>query len=164
MELSNTSLSTCLWFDSNAEEAANFYTGIFPNSSLGRISRYGKEGFEHHGKPEGSALMVEFSLDGRPFMGLNGGPVFQFNESISFVITCKSQEELDYYWDRLIAGGSAQMCGWLKDQFGVSWQVVPSILGELMSSKEPGVAQRVSQQLFTMQKLDFGPLLDAAKG
>lgn len=96
-------------------------------------------------------------------MGLNGGPVFQFNESVSFVISCDSQEELDYYWDRLMDGGSAQMCGWLKDKFGVSWQVTPKILAELMSSKEPGVAQRVSQQMFTMQKLDFQPLIDAGR-
>lgn len=127
-----------LWFDDQAEEAAEFYTSIFKNSKIGRTTRYGKEGYEIHGKPAGTAMTVEFEIDGQPFTALNGGPVFQFNEAISFQVRCDTQEEVDYYWDKLSEGGDekAQQCGWLKDKYGVSWQIVPKILSELVGDSD----------------------------
>jgi predicted 3-demethylubiquinone-9 3-methyltransferase (glyoxalase superfamily) len=120
---------SCLWFDTNAEEAANFYISIFMNSKIGKISRYGKEGYEIHGKPEGTVLTVEFELNGQTFTALNGGPAFKFNEAISFQVHCESQNEVDYYWEKLSKGGDekAQQCDWLKDKYGVSWQIVPTV-------------------------------------
>src|SRR5262245_53508886 len=128
-------ITPCLWFDDQAEPAAGFYTSIFPNSKIGRIARYGEAGFEIHRRPAGTVLTVAFELNGQPFTALNGGPVFKFNEAVSFQIECDSQEEIDYYWEKLGAGGDkkAQQCGWLKDKFGLSWQVNPAILPELMS-------------------------------
>jgi predicted 3-demethylubiquinone-9 3-methyltransferase (glyoxalase superfamily) len=127
-----------LWFDDQAEEAAEFYTSIFKNSKIGRTTRYGKEGYEIHGKPAGTAMTVEFEIDGQPFTALNGGPVFQFNEAISFQVLCDTQEEVDYYWHKLFEGGDekAQQCGWLKDKYGVSWQIVPKILSELVGDPD----------------------------
>ena len=150
----------CLWFDKKAEEAANFYVSIFPNSSVGTISRYGKEGFEFHQMPEGTAMVVSFNLNGQEYSGLNGGPQFKFTEAISFQVFCDTQEEIDHYWNSLTAdGGEESMCGWLKDKYGLSWQIVPSILGKLMSDKEK--AGRVTNAFMKMRKMDIDTLLNA---
>jgi len=154
-------ITPSFWFDRQAEEAAKYYTSIFPNSSIGRISRYGKEGYEVHQMPAGTVLTVDFTLDGQQFSALNGGPLFQFNESISFIVRCKDQQELDYYWDKLKEGGDerSQQCGWLKDKFGVSWQVVPAILPQLMD--DPARSGRVMTALLKMKKLDIKQLEEA---
>jgi len=154
-------ITPCLWFDKQAEEAAKFYTSIFPNSSIGRTSRYGKEGFEHHHMPEGTVLTIDFSLNGQNFTALNGGPIFKFTEAISLIVSCKDQEELDHYWYKLAEGGDekAQNCGWLKDKFGVSWQIVPSILPSLMTDKDR--SGRVMAALMQMKKLDIKALEEA---
>lgn len=153
-------MTICLWFDKQAEEAANFYTSIFKNSSIGSISRYGKEGFEFHGMPEGTALVVSFKLNDMNFSALNGGPQFKFNESISIVVSCDTQEEIDHYWSSLTAdGGQESMCGWLKDKYGVSWQIIPSILGSLMS--DPSKASRVTMSFMQMKKMDIATLVNA---
>ena len=154
-------LTPCLWFDSNAEEAAKFYTSVFKNSKIGKISRYGKEGYEIHGKPEGSVLTVELELDGQTFTALNGGPVFKFNEAISFQVHCKSQIEVDYYWEELSTGGQKGQCGWLKDQYGVSWQIVPTVLGEMLQDKRTEKSERVMKALLQMGKIDIERLREA---
>jgi predicted 3-demethylubiquinone-9 3-methyltransferase (glyoxalase superfamily) len=156
----------CLWFDSQAEEAARHYTSIFKNSRVGKISRYGKEGYEIHRKPEGSVLTVEFEIDGQPFTALNGGPAFTFNEAVSFQVYCDTQKEVDYYWDRLSAGGDekAQQCGWLKDRYGVSWQVVPKALLALLSGPDAEGAQRATRAMLQMKKLDIAALRAAYEG
>jgi predicted 3-demethylubiquinone-9 3-methyltransferase (glyoxalase superfamily) len=156
-------ITPCLWFDSNAEEAVNFYTSIFKNSKIGKISRYGKEGYEIHGKPEGTVLTVEFELDGQTFTALNGGPVFKFNEAISFQVYCESQSEVDYYWEKLSKGGDekAQQCGWLKDRYGVSWQIVPIVLSEMLQDKNAEKSERVMKALLQMKKLDIKALEQA---
>jgi predicted 3-demethylubiquinone-9 3-methyltransferase (glyoxalase superfamily) len=153
-------ITPCLWFDSNAEEAVNFYTSIFTNSKIGRISRYGKDGFEIHGKPAGSVLTIEFELNGQTFTALNGGPVFKFNEAVSLQVYCESQEEIDYYWEKLSqeADPSAQQCGWLKDKFGLSWQIVPTTLAELMQSSDTKKTDSVMKALLQMRKLDIKAL------
>jgi predicted 3-demethylubiquinone-9 3-methyltransferase (glyoxalase superfamily) len=159
-------IAPCLWFDTEAEEAARFYTGIFRNSKIGRISRYGEAGHEFHGKPPGSAMTVEFELDGQAFTALNGGPVFKFNEAISLQVYCKTQEELDRYWEKLSDGGdeAAQQCGWLKDRFGVSWQVVPVVLSRMVSDPDTTKSQRVMRALLQMKKLDIAELERAYAG
>jgi predicted 3-demethylubiquinone-9 3-methyltransferase (glyoxalase superfamily) len=156
-------ITPCLWFDSNAEEAAKFYASVFKNSKIGKISRYGKEGYEIHGKPAGTVLTVEFELNGQKFTALNGGPIFKFNEAISFQVSCESQEELDYYWEKLSEGGDkkAQQCGWLKDKYGVSWQIVPTVLGEMLQDKNPEKTERVMKALLQMKKLDIQTLKQA---
>lgn len=161
--LSNQKISTNLWFDRNAEEAVDFYLSIFKNSKKGRIARYGKEGFEFHGMPEGSVMTMEFILDGQEFIALNGGPHFKFNEAISFVVNCDTQEEVDYYWEKLTAGGDekAQMCGWLKDKFNVSWQVVPTELANMLQDPDATKVQNVSRAVFQMKKLDIPQLREA---
>ncbi|HEX8516053.1 MAG TPA: VOC family protein [Bacteroidia bacterium] len=153
-----------LWFDRQAEEAARYYVSIFKNSSVDRVSYYGKEGFEIHGMPEGTVMTVNFTIEGQQFTGLNGGPHFKFNEAISFVVNCETQEELDYYWNKLSEGGdkNAQQCGWLKDKFGVSWQVVPVILDELMQDQDKDKAQKVMRAMLRMKKLDIAELIQAA--
>src|SRR5690606_13224565 len=147
-------ISPCLWFDGQAEEAAQFYTSIFNNSEIVRISYYSKTFTDVSGMAEGSARTVEFRMDGQSFTALNGGPYFQFNEAISFVVYCDNQEELDYYWEKLAEGGdeSAQQCGWLKDKFGVSWQIVPANIFELLCSTDPEKSERVAEAIFTMKK------------
>ncbi len=157
-------ITPCLWFDHQAEEAAVFYTGIFPESRIVSTTRYTAAGFEFHGKPAGSVMTVNFELDGQPFVGLNGGPVFRFNEAVSFQIGCADQAEVDHYWDRLGAGGDpdARQCGWLKDRFGVSWQVVPWLLTELLQQPDVALAQRVTQAMLRMKKLDIAALRRAA--
>jgi predicted 3-demethylubiquinone-9 3-methyltransferase (glyoxalase superfamily) len=156
----------CLWFDNQAEEAARYYTGIFKKSKIGRISRYTEAGREVHGRPAGSVMTVEFELNGQPFTALNGGPLFKFNEAVSFQIMCETQEEMDHYWNKLTEGGDtqAQQCGWLKDRYGVSWQVVPTVLAELMSDPDKEKAGRVMEALLPMRKLDVAELKRAFKG
>ena len=150
-------ISPCLWFDDQAEEAARFYTSIFPNSRIGRISRYGKEGHDIHGRPEGSVMTVEFELDGRTFTALNGGPVFKFNEAVSFQVYCETQDEVDFYWEKLSNGGGpqAQQCGWLKDRYGLSWQIVPSALIQMLQDNDKARSGRVMKALLQMKKLDI---------
>lgn len=159
-------ITPCLWFDTQAEDAAHFYCGIFHNSHIRHISRYGEAGHEIHGKPAGSVLAVAFEVDGQAFTALNGGPNFKFTEAVSFQVDCATQEELDYYWTKLAAGGDeqAQQCGWLKDKYGVSWQIIPSILAELMSDSAPGKSERVMNALLKMKKLDIAALKQAHRG
>src|ERR1700730_9988605 len=157
--MKNQTITPCLWFDNQAEQAANFYTSIFKNSKIGQISRYGKEGFEIHRKPAGTVMVISFQLDGQQFTALNGGPQFRFNEAISLQITCDTQEDIDYYWGKLSDGGEQGPCGWLKDKFGVSWQVVPSVLPKLLS--EPGKSERVTQAFLQMKKFDIKTLQNA---
>jgi predicted 3-demethylubiquinone-9 3-methyltransferase (glyoxalase superfamily) len=156
-------ITPCLWFDSNAEEAVNFYTAIFKNSKIGNISRYGEAGYEIHGKPAGTVLTIEFELNGQAFTALNGGPMFKFNEAVSFQVGCESQEEVDYYWEKLSAGGDkkAQQCGWLKDKYGLSWQIVPTVLGRMLRDKDARKSERVMKALLQMKKLDIKALQQA---
>jgi predicted 3-demethylubiquinone-9 3-methyltransferase (glyoxalase superfamily) len=163
---STQKITPCLWFDDQAEEAARFYAGIFKNSKVLKISRYTEAGREVHGRPPGSVMTVSFELDGQAFTALNGGPVFKFNEAISFQISCETQEEVDHYWNRLSAGGDekAQQCGWLKDKYGVSWQVVPTILPELLMDPDPGKSRRAMEAMLKMKKLDIAKLKGAAAG
>ena len=156
----------CLWFDTQAEEAARFYTGIFKSSKMGTISRYPEAGKEVHGRPAGTAMTVAFELNGQPFTALNGGPHFKFNEAISFQIMCETQEEVDHFWNKLSAGGdpNAQQCGWLKDKFGLSWQVVPTVLSEMMSDPDKKKAGRAMEALLKMKKLDIAALRRAFEG
>jgi len=159
-------ISAFLWFDSEAEEAARFYTGIFKNSRIGTITRYGKAGFEIHQRPAGSVMTVLFELDGQQFTALNGGPLFKFNESISFQVNCETQKEIDYYWEKLTDGGDpkAQQCGWLKDKYGLSWQVVPTIMAEFFKSESSAKSQRAMEALLRMKKLDIAELEKAYDG
>lgn len=156
----------CLWFDDQGEDAARFYTGIFPNSRIVTITRYGQAGFEIHGRPAGSVMTVLFELDGQAFTALNGGPHFIFNEAVSFEVHCASQEEVDYYWERLGEGGdpAAQQCGWLKDRFGLSWQVVPEGMEQMMADPESRGAQRAMNAMLQMKKLDIAALERAYAG
>ncbi len=159
-------ITPCLWFDSEAEEAARFYVGIFPNSKVTDILRYSTAGHEVHGQPAGKVLTVAFELDGQPFTALNGGPQFKFNEAVSFQVPCKDQKEVDYYWEKLGAGGDpkAQQCGWLKDRFGVSWQVFPARLLEMLADKDRGRADRAMVAMMEMKKLDLAALERAFNG
>ena len=154
-------LQPCLWFNDQAEEAAKLYCGIFPNSKIRGITKYGPPG----PLPEGTVMTVEFELDGSRFVALNGGPEFTFNESISFVVPCESQEEVDGYWDRLVDGGQPAPCGWLKDRFGVSWQIVPVALEEMLSDPDPAKAQRVNEAMLNVfGKFDIEQLRAAYDG
>ena len=150
-------ITPCLWFDGQAEEAANFYVSIFRNSKITAISRYGDAG----PGPKGSVMVVGFELDGQAFTGLNGGPMFKFNEAISMVVNCETQEEVDRYWDRLLEGGEPSQCGWLKDRFGISWQIVPTALLEMVQDKDPARSQRVMAAMLKMRKLDIAGLKQA---
>lgn len=155
-----------LWFDDNAEEAVAFYTSIFRNSRIGKISRYGREGHDIHGKAEGSVMTVEFEIDGHVFTALNGGPVFKFNEAISFQVNCETQDEVDYYWEKLSEGGDekSQQCGWLKDRYGVSWQIVPTVLSEMLTDVDTGKSARVMKTMLQMIKIDIAKLRQAYEG
>jgi len=148
-----------LWFHSQAEEAANFYTSIFNNSKISYITYYGPEGAQAAGRPEGTVMTVAFQIDEQEFVALNGGPIFKFTEAISFVVNCESQDEVDYYWEKLSEGGdeNAQQCGWLKDKYGVSWQITPRVLGKLLS--DPDKSSRVMKAMLTMKKIDIETLL-----
>jgi predicted 3-demethylubiquinone-9 3-methyltransferase (glyoxalase superfamily) len=160
-----TKITPCLWFDHEAEDAARFYTSVFKNSKITAISRYGEAGKDVHGRPPGSVMTVAFELDGQPFTALNGGPVFKFNEAISLQVECATQEEVDDYWEKLSHGSdpNAQMCGWLKDKHGLSWQIVPKIMAELF--KEPGPASdRAMTAMLEMKKLDIEGLQRAFGG
>ena len=159
-------IAPCLWFDDRAEEAARFYVGIFKNSRIREISRYTEAGHEVHGRPAGSVMVVSFELDGQPFTALNGGPLFQFSEAISFQISCETQDEVDRYWSQLSAGGdpSAQQCGWLKDRFGLSWQVVPTVLPTLLADPDPAKSKRTMEAMLRMKKLDIAALRRAHAG
>jgi len=152
-----TKITPFLWFDTQAEEAARFYVSIFKNSKIGKISRYGEGG----PGPAGSVMTVEFELDGQRFIALNGGPHFKFNEAISFSIDCKTQSEVDELWKKLSAGGQEVQCGWLKDKYGLSWQVVPAILGEMLNDPDPAKAKRVMAALLKMKKIDIDELKKA---
>ena len=162
----STRIAPCLWFADQAEEAANFYVGIFPNARINTTTRYSSVGQEIHGRAPGSVMTVEFELDGLRFTALNGGPLFTFNEALSLQILCKDQEEVDYYWDRLTAGGdpAAQQCGWLKDRFGVSWQVVPERWVDMLKDPESPGARRAMEAMFSMKKLDLNELQRAFAG
>jgi predicted 3-demethylubiquinone-9 3-methyltransferase (glyoxalase superfamily) len=159
-------ITPCLWFDDQAEQAVAFYTGIFSNSKIVNISRYGEAGQEIHGKPAGTVMTVAFELDGQRFTALNGGPVFKFNEAISFQINCDTQEDVDHYWDKLSEGGDeqAQQCGWLKDKYGVSWQVVPGVLIEMLLDPDVEKSQRVMAAMLQMKKIDIDALKRAYAG
>jgi predicted 3-demethylubiquinone-9 3-methyltransferase (glyoxalase superfamily) len=151
-------ITTFLWFDKNAEEAANFYTSIFKNSRITDTTRYGDVG----PGPKGTIMTIAFELDGQPFTALNGGPQFKFTEAISLVVHCQSQEEVDYFWERLSEGGQESQCGWLKDRFGLSWQIVPEALMRLLKDTDPAKAPRVMQALLAMKKIDIRTLEEAA--
>jgi predicted 3-demethylubiquinone-9 3-methyltransferase (glyoxalase superfamily) len=157
-------ISPFLWFDNQAEEAARYYTGIFKNSSITAITHYGNAGTEIQGRPPGSVMTVTFELEGQSFTAINGGPVFTFTPAISFVITCDTQEEIDYYWDKLSEGGapSAQQCGWLADKYGCSWQVVPQLVMDLMTGEDRARADRAMAAVLKMKKIDIAELKRAA--
>ncbi len=159
-------IAPCLWFDGKAEEAAKFYTAIFSNSKIVAISRYGEAGQEAHGQKPGSVMTVSFELEGQTFTALNGGPVFQFSPAISFQVTCDSQAEVDHYWGKLSDGGEDkyQQCGWLQDRFGVSWQVVPRVLPDLLMNPDPAKSERAMKAMLKMKKLDIAELQRAASG
>ena len=151
-------ITPCLWFDDQAEEAARFYTSIFKDSRIGKITRYGEAGREFHGKPPGSVMTVEFVINGQSFQALNGGPMFRFNEAISLQVYCETQTELDDYWDKLTSEGEESQCGWLKDRFGLCWQIIPSVLKELLSGPDPRQSGNVMNALLRMKKLDIAAL------
>lgn len=147
-----------LWFDNQAEEAVNFYTAIFNNSSIDKVVRYGEAGAEASGQLAGRVMTIAFTLEGQSFTALNGGPHFQFSEAISFVVDCETQDEVDDYWAKLTEGGEEQRCAWLKDKFGVSWQIVPRSLVEMLSDPDPGKSQRVMEAMLQMNKIDIAAL------
>lgn len=157
--MATTKISPFLWFDNQAEEAANFYTSIFKNSKISNIARYSGEGAKASGQPEGTAMTVAFTLDGQNFTALNGGPIFKFTEAVSFVVSCENQEEIDHFWNKFTEEGKESQCGWLKDKFGLSWQIVPKQLGELMSGPKAG---KVMGAMLKMKKIVIKELEDAA--
>ena len=159
-------ISPCLWFANEAEDAALFYTGIFKSSRITTITRYGTAGFETHHRPAGSVMTVAFELDGQSFTALNGGPLFKFNEAVSFQVNCATQDEVDYYWEKLTAGGDpkAQQCGWLKDRYGLSWQVTPSFMDSLFKDAQSPSAQRAMEAMLNMKKIDIAALRRAHDG
>ena len=158
MVLTAKKITPCLWFDTQAEEAAKFYASVFKNSKIGKVSRYGKEGFEVHGKKAGTVMTVEFELEGQKFLALNGGPHFKFNEAVSFQVPCETQEEIDYFWSELAKDGEEGRCGWLKDKFGLSWQVFPRALPEMLTDVNSETAQRVMRSMLQMRKIDLAAL------
>ena len=159
-------ITPCLWFDDQAEEAVEFYTAIFRNSKIVNVARYGEAGQEVHGKPAGTVMVVAFELDGQAFTALNGGPMFKFNEAISFQVSCETQEEVDYYWEELSEGGdeTAQQCGWLKDKYGASWQVVPTVLPEMINDPDSEKSPRAMTAMLQMKKIDIDELKRAYEG
>lgn len=158
-------ISHCLWFDRQAEEAAKFYTSVFKGGKIGKISHYTDEGTEIHGMPEGLAMVVEFEILGQKYLALNGGPIFKFNESFSIVVNCESQDEIDYYYKSLLEGGGEEsQCGWLKDRFGVSWQITPTVLAEMMLDRDVEKVKRVTQAFLQMKKYDIAALKRAYEG
>jgi predicted 3-demethylubiquinone-9 3-methyltransferase (glyoxalase superfamily) len=157
-------ITPCLWFDSQAEEAVKFYTSIFKNSKIEGTTYYDEESSKAAGRPKGSVLTVDFQLDGQRFMALNGGPVFKFTEAVSFVVNCENQNEIDYFWEKLTAGGQEVECGWLKDKFGLSWQVVPTVMIEMLKDKDAQKSQRAMAAMLKMKKLDIAQLERAYQG
>ena len=162
-----SNITTCLWFDTQAEEAANFYVRVFAeggrSAKIGKIARYGEAGAKASGQPKGTTMTVEFEMDGTEFLGLNGGPVFKFSPATSFVVNCETQEEIDYFWAKLGEGGKTGVCGWIEyDKFGVSWQIVPTLLGELMSDPDPAKAESAMKAMLSMTKLDLAALKKAS--
>jgi len=158
MQMTATRITPCLWFDSQAEEAVKFYASVFKNSKIGKISHYGKEGFEVHGRKAGTVMTVEFEIEGQKFVALNGGPHFQFNEAVSFQIHCETQAEIDHFWSKLTEGGKEQPCGWVKDRFGLSWQVIPNALPQMLMDENSEKAQRVMKSMLQMRKIDLDAL------
>ena len=157
-------LTTCLWFDTEAEEAANFYCSVFANSKTGMISRYGKAGQDVHRKPPGSVMVAAFEIEGQKFTALNGGPQFKFSEAVSFQVHCDTQAEIDYFWDKLTQGGQPGRCGWLKDKYGVSWQIIPAMLPEIMGGSDTEKSQRAMSAFMQMSKFDIKKLRLAYEG
>ncbi len=164
--MSLSKIITCLWFDGQAEAAANHYISIFPNSKIKHIQRYTEAGKEHHGREPGSVMVVEFELNGHPFVGLNGGPQFKFNEAVSFQVDCEDQTEVDYYWEKLGEGGdeAKRQCGWLADKFGLAWQVVPRELMEMLADPDKEKADRATVAMMGMKKFDIEGLRKAYVG
>lgn len=156
-------ITSNLWFDTQAEEAANYYVSIFKNAKIGKITRFGKEGYEIHRMPAGTVMTIEFILEGQTFVALNGGPIFKFNEAISFIVNCETQAEIDYYWNKLSEGGDkkAQQCGWLKDKYGLSWQVVPTVLDDMFTDSNSKKTEAVMKVMLQMKKLDIQKLEEA---
>lgn len=154
-------ISPCLWFDDQAEEAATFYVSLFKNSKLGRVTRYGEVGATMSGRPKGSVMTVEYTIEGQDFLALNGGPTFTFAEAISFMVKCDTQQEIDEMWAKLAEGGEPGQCGWLKDRYGLSWQVVPTVLGDMLQDKDAEKTNRVMQAVLGMKKLDINTLRQA---
>ena len=157
-------IGVCLWFDDDAEEAVKFYTSIFKNARTGDVLRYDEESAKASGRPVGSVLTVEFELDGQQFLALNGGPEFKFTEAMSLIVNCDTQEEVDHYWSGLSAGGEEVQCGWLKDRFGVAWQITPVVLTEMLKDKDPARAKRVMAAMLKMKKIDITGLKKAYAG
>jgi predicted 3-demethylubiquinone-9 3-methyltransferase (glyoxalase superfamily) len=164
MPITAPKITPCLWFDTQAEEAADAYVAIFRNSRIVRLSRYGKEGHEVHGREAGSVMTVEFEIDGQRLVALNGGPHFKFNEAVSFQVHCETQQEIDYYWSRLAEGGEEGPCGWLKDRYGLSWQVVPKVLPDMLMDPDPEKSGRVTKAFLQMRKFDIEELERAYAG
>ena len=164
MPIAKQKITPCLWFDTQAEQAAKFYTAIFENSRINKISRYTEAGRDVHGKKAGSVLTVEFELEGQTFTALNGGPLFKFNEAVSFQVVCEGQAEVDYFWQRLTDGGQEGQCGWLKDKFGVSWQVVPQVLPHMLTDADSSKRERAMSALMAMKKFDVAALQRAFAG
>lgn len=165
MAISASKITPCLWFDNQAEEAATFYTSIFSNSKIKRVARYSKAGKEIHGGDAGTVMTVEFELDGVSFIAINGGPIFKFTEAVSFQIPCETQEEIDYYWSRLTAdGGQEGPCGWLKDKYGLSWQVTPAALSDMLMDHASEKTERVTNAFMQMKKFDIAALKRAYEG
>jgi predicted 3-demethylubiquinone-9 3-methyltransferase (glyoxalase superfamily) len=164
MPIVTAKINPCLWFDTEAEDAARFYSSVFKNSRIGTISRYGKEGNEIHGKEAGSVMAVEFELDGQRFAALNGGPQFKFSEAISFQVHCDNQTEVDYLWEKLCAGGQPRPCGWLKDRYGLSWQIVPKVLFAMLMDADRTKSERVTKAFLQMKKFDIAALERAYAG
>jgi predicted 3-demethylubiquinone-9 3-methyltransferase (glyoxalase superfamily) len=161
MQVTAPTITPCLWFDMQAEDAAKFYASVFKDTKIGKTSRFGKEGFEVHGKKAGTVMTVEFEIGGQKFVALNGGPHFKFNEAVSFQIHCDTQQEIDYFWKKLTEGGEESHCGWLKDKFGLSWQVVPRALPQMLMDENSERAQRVMRSMLQMRKIDLDALKQA---
>ena len=161
MQIARPKIMPCLWFDTQAEEAVKFYVSVFKNSKIGKLSRYGKEGQEIHGKSAGSVMTAEFEIEGLKFVCLNGGPHFKFNEAISFQVFCETQAEIDNLWSKLTAEGKESQCGWLKDKFGLSWQIIPNVLPQMLMDENTEKAQRVMKSMLTMRKIDIAALQKA---
>lgn len=157
-------IAPCLWFDSQAEEAVNFYLSIFKNSKIMKVARYGEEGAKASGKPKGTIMTITFQINGQDFMALNGGPTFTFSPAISFITYCETQKEIDRLWEKLSEGGEAVQCGWLKDRYGVSWQIVPTVLDKMIQDKDVKKSERVMKALVQMIKIDIEGLKKAYKG